>query len=443
MMNHKQVGARSPDRIPSGRRMPAPAPAPASASARPAPATAANYSGAWRCSCGGGCPRCSEPAPAPDSASAPLGAEDRSFLEARFGQDFSAVRLHRDEPAARAAAGVGARAFTVGHDIVLGAHEHRPGSPGYRRLLAHELAHVVQQQGTGADTPGPPPTGVPGDRFEREADAVAQTAMAGATAGPIKIRQHTSTPMVQRQPVTASPPAAAPTDSEITLPDGTRLSGQGLENLLLNTPLIAPHVSTRIAKGQSAAGHTHFLYEGEFETRFVNYAVPKGGTPKPNPLQPGTNFDPASAHDFANKVSGFVDRDTNELFVKRIDDTRKGPASMLPTSIHEAVHFYANPSLIEVFGFNASEGLTDFFTVEVCAANGIDPMDLAYDAQAGAVRAIVDRGYLTIQEMAEWYFGRDYLLFERKHPDVAVDWTRAMKAGNWSMAKRALRSGTP
>ncbi|RYZ03507.1 MAG: DUF4157 domain-containing protein [Myxococcales bacterium] len=77
--------------------------------------------------------------PLPDSA--------RSFLEPRFGHDFSRVRIHTDERADAAARTVHARAFTRGHDIVFAAGEYAPHSSSGLRLLAHELAHVLQQQG--------------------------------------------------------------------------------------------------------------------------------------------------------------------------------------------------------------------------------------------------------------------------------------------------------
>ncbi|MGZ5442171.1 MAG: eCIS core domain-containing protein [Thermoanaerobaculia bacterium] len=78
---------------------------------------------------------------------APLAADIRSFFEPRFGHDFSSVRVHTDGEAARAARGTEARAYTLGRDIVFGAHEYAPGTVEGRRLLAHELTHVVQQEG--------------------------------------------------------------------------------------------------------------------------------------------------------------------------------------------------------------------------------------------------------------------------------------------------------
>jgi Domain of unknown function (DUF4157) len=81
---------------------------------------------------------------------APLSAETRSYFEPRFGVDFSHVRVHADADAASAAGGIQARAYTVGENIVFGSGEYSPGSNEGKRILAHELTHVVQQ--TSPDT---------------------------------------------------------------------------------------------------------------------------------------------------------------------------------------------------------------------------------------------------------------------------------------------------
>ena len=75
----------------------------------------------------------------------PLSESARAFFEPRFGRGFGQVRLHRDIHAAEAAEMAEARAFTLGNHIVLGAGEGNPAAPARDRLLAHELAHVVQQ----------------------------------------------------------------------------------------------------------------------------------------------------------------------------------------------------------------------------------------------------------------------------------------------------------
>jgi hypothetical protein len=75
----------------------------------------------------------------------PLDPATRALLEPRFGHDFSQVRVHTDARAAATAQSVNALAFTVGRDIVFGGGQYQPGSNAGRRLLAHELTHVVQQ----------------------------------------------------------------------------------------------------------------------------------------------------------------------------------------------------------------------------------------------------------------------------------------------------------
>src|SRR5262245_18053412 len=79
----------------------------------------------------------------------PLDSATRAFMEPRFGHDFSRVRVHLSARAAESARAVGALAYTVGHDIVFGNQEYAPDSSEGRRLIAHELTHVVQQ-GAGA-----------------------------------------------------------------------------------------------------------------------------------------------------------------------------------------------------------------------------------------------------------------------------------------------------
>jgi hypothetical protein len=77
----------------------------------------------------------------------PLDPALRQDMEQRFGHDFFRVRLHFDGAAGQSAQHLNANAYTVGHDIVFGAGRFAPGTREGRRLIAHELAHVVQQHG--------------------------------------------------------------------------------------------------------------------------------------------------------------------------------------------------------------------------------------------------------------------------------------------------------
>jgi len=127
------------------------------------------------CPCGGGCPRCQTEQPGQEhehlqtkrvgssdlgqtaipptvhevlrSPGQSLDPETRSFMEPRFGHDFSRVRVHADMAAERSVLDLNARAYTSGHNIVFGAGGFTPSTQEGRRLIAHELTHVVQQGG--------------------------------------------------------------------------------------------------------------------------------------------------------------------------------------------------------------------------------------------------------------------------------------------------------
>lgn len=153
------------------------------------------------CSGGGGCPRCQmdehrrlqtkhvdstesgqtvappivEEALANGGGSLPGGL--RADMEQCFGHHFGRVRLHTHALAAESAAAVGARAYTVGPDVVFAAGEYAPDTDAGRRLIAHELAHVVQQDAARAPNGRAGRTiGAVDDPPERGAETAAQRA---------------------------------------------------------------------------------------------------------------------------------------------------------------------------------------------------------------------------------------------------------------------------
>ncbi len=75
----------------------------------------------------------------------PLPASDRSFFEPKFGTSFKNVKIHTDTHSSEAAGSINAKAFTAGQNIVFGQGQYSPGTDSGKRLLAHELTHVVQQ----------------------------------------------------------------------------------------------------------------------------------------------------------------------------------------------------------------------------------------------------------------------------------------------------------
>ncbi len=131
----------------------------------------------------------------------PLDSGTRAFMEPRFGHDFRHVRVHADARAAESARMVNARAYAVGHNVVFGAGQYQPESSSGRRLMAHELAHTIQQAGAVQRTPEQLQTGDPQSQSEHEADTAADAVLRGNT---VAISGHTA-PQVARQPAPACP----------------------------------------------------------------------------------------------------------------------------------------------------------------------------------------------------------------------------------------------
>lgn len=79
----------------------------------------------------------------------PLDASTRLFMESRFGQDFRHVRVHTDDRAEKSAQAANALAYTLGNSVVFAPGRYSPHTTAGRRLLSHELTHVLQQRGAG------------------------------------------------------------------------------------------------------------------------------------------------------------------------------------------------------------------------------------------------------------------------------------------------------
>src|SRR4029077_15659582 len=110
----------------------------------------------------------------------PLDAAYRASMETLFGHDFSRVRVHTNSMPAESARSVNALAYTVGSHIVFGANRFSPATTQGTGLLAHELAHVVQQKSM--QIPSTVAMGKTEEPQEREAENAARSATAGLPA---------------------------------------------------------------------------------------------------------------------------------------------------------------------------------------------------------------------------------------------------------------------
>jgi hypothetical protein len=155
----------------------------------------------------------------------PLDSSTRSFMERRFGHDLSRVRVHTVREAARSAQQVNARAYTVGSNIVFAMGAYAPTTKSGRKLIAHELAHVLQQSGSRSleGTDRPPLTIAETDHpLEHEAETIASIATEYGTSTGKVSSGHAANLMMQRQAGAApsgasSPPGSAPSSCLATV----------------------------------------------------------------------------------------------------------------------------------------------------------------------------------------------------------------------------------
>jgi len=125
------------------------------------------------------------------SVGKPLAPDERRGMQAIFGHDFSSVRIHADRAAAESADSMLAHAYTFGDHIVFGPGQYGSQAPGQQRLLAHELAHVVQQQQGGLEWTA---------NYESEARSAERGNRPSLTAlNPVRTKATSGRPFVQFQ----------------------------------------------------------------------------------------------------------------------------------------------------------------------------------------------------------------------------------------------------
>jgi hypothetical protein len=128
----------------------------------------------------------------------PLTTQVRVVFESRFGHDFTRVRVHADPAAAESARQIAARAYTVGEHMVFGAGQYQPATPAGRKIIAHELTHVLQQRTAGSGSVQPGRISNPHNLEERQAEAAAEDIL---TERPLVVANSARRPdRIQRTP---------------------------------------------------------------------------------------------------------------------------------------------------------------------------------------------------------------------------------------------------
>jgi Domain of unknown function (DUF4157) len=154
------------------------------------------------------------------TAGQPLESGPRTFMESRFHTDFSTVRVHADDTAARSAEAINASAYTAGSHLVFGRGQYQPHTQTGAHLLAHELSHVVQQRHMAPRRSDDLEIDPPDSPREHEAAHVASHVMAGGTGAAVsRHADRSDRSIVNRQP--AATPTADPAASPAAKPPTT------------------------------------------------------------------------------------------------------------------------------------------------------------------------------------------------------------------------------
>jgi hypothetical protein len=270
-----------------------------------------------RCACGnpvgatGECEACRHRRRAGTAASQggrPLDATTRAEFEARLDFDFGAVRIHDDSWADESARARGALAYADNGNVVFRAGAYAPATPSGRRLLAHELTHVVQQA-----TPGPPATEA---QVEREAEA--GSSVSAAPRDRI-LRQRGGQP---QDPVTTARTAAF-------------IRCQNAHQQLAGIVVPGPHADERVREGQlRARGLVLRIFGEELNMDQVTEVV---GSMR-NRLTPGLQIQRAAASDpECGNREAYV-RGLRPPIVVCPKFFRSSPEQRARTMVHEAAH---------------------------------------------------------------------------------------------------------
>jgi Domain of unknown function (DUF4157) len=215
------------------------------------------------------------------SSGQPLDAATRAFMEPRFGYDFSQVRVHANDAAARSARSVNAIAYTVGNRIAFDTGRLAPDTREGRKLLAHELAHTLQQ--AERSTADAKRISDGRDPAEQEADRGACDVMAGR---PAAVAAHANAQTLYRQPKSAAEKEVKEEGGE-AVPAKDIFAGTMITEIIIS--LARKRVGFRWAMGMILGAVDTDLKPGKYELK-PDVANQKWVIEKPS-VKSGLRFD--------------------------------------------------------------------------------------------------------------------------------------------------------
>jgi hypothetical protein len=280
-----------------------------------------------------------------------LDPSTREFMESGFGHDFSRVRVHADDKAAESSLALNAQAYTVGEHVVFAPNRYDHATDVGRRLIAHELAHVVQQSGGAIALQRQPQTRQGGpevlsDEFDEMTRELREMKANVVEAGEdIEILRH--------QLLMAG--KSLPKLGEAIDRDPKEV-GDLVEALIETSQYLASFLPPG-KRLQTSVKEKLTIHAGrqEFEEKLRGGAKPGGPTiyePKPTEI-----------------VKGFYDIKTR--FIHLTTDTKFGGDSKVGSALHEGIHRYSTGVVQTRLGEFINEGFTQHFADRVSDGHGM------------------------------------------------------------------------
>ena len=357
--------------------------APAAADARPP--LAAHTA----CACGGICPRCS---PRGESAvhhvlsdrgqSLPVSASGP--LSRHFGADLSSVRLHTGPAAAAATNEVGARrAFATGNHVVIGQPGFTPGTSEGLKLLAHEVTHVLQQQGASAASAW----AADAPHLEREARRAADS-ISDEPFRPIpSVRRATAA----RGQVQCDEPIelSAGASTALNFDPNAIVDVQGaslLDEVLRQSQFLKPYIQDKLSDKHIAEAGKFIIHTSDPEFDMAYMTLNQKLDEVNNP----------AFREYLARVKGF--------YLQSDDSIHLRPQADMANALHESIHKFSNPGFRSMFDDFVDEGTTQYFADKVHVELGLPPAGShAYGEQVAFATKLVS--YLGESFTAERFFG--------------------------------------
>jgi hypothetical protein len=320
---------------------------------------------------------------ASSSSGQALPGELRTKFESSLGTDLSDVRVHTGSESHQAADAVGAKAYAVGNDVHFGAGQYDPHSNDGQHLIAHEVAHTVQQRGGSPTRQNKLAVSSPGDSFEREADSAASAMVSGsafslASAPAVIAREPKKEPSGTKAGASAKPDGAvtASISTEFKTPpvkftsipaeaEG-KVAVKGSITLSSTTDAEQAKAQAKAtdADAKSAAGELakqHFTAEGKPESYVQDWDVEiLEGSLKPDPF-PGKKKKGGFGVGIAPKVKIKCRNASYEVGCTIASVEREGgkiEVKVLEVNAKESLGLWSIPEGTTWNGFKVSGGLT-------------------------------------------------------------------------------------